>query len=210
MKNNYNHIAPVYDSLSRLVFGRAQVNVQRDLLASVVASSRILIVGGGTGWILEELAALCPAGLAITYVEISSEMLRIAKRRPIGSNLVEFLAEDIQDYSAAKCSYDVIITPFLFDNFLNSTAKKVFFQLDALLSAKGIWLYADFYLDPRKESSWKKGLLFLMYKFFGCVCRIEAQTLVDMAPYFQGAGYRELFCSFRYAGFIKGIVYQKP
>jgi hypothetical protein len=37
MINDYDIIAPVYDRLSRLVFGRAQVRAQEDLLRYVRA-----------------------------------------------------------------------------------------------------------------------------------------------------------------------------
>ncbi|MEH6308443.1 class I SAM-dependent methyltransferase [Olivibacter sp. CPCC 100613] len=209
MRNNYDNIASLYDRLSRLVFGRAQVNVQLDLIHTIASNSRILIVGGGSGWILEALAKLYPQGLMITYVEISANMLRIARNRYYGNNKVVFVEQAIEDYVAAPNSYDVIITSFLFDNFLRSKAEKVFRHLTALLVNEGRWLYADFYLEPQKKNRWKKGMLHLMYKFFGYVCRVEAKKLIDMEPYFQENGYRVLFCSLRYFGFVKGIVYQK-
>uniref|UniRef100_F4C745 Methyltransferase type 12 n=1 Tax=Sphingobacterium sp. (strain 21) TaxID=743722 RepID=F4C745_SPHS2 len=209
MKNNYDNIAPLYDRLSRLVFGRAQVNVQLDLIHSIAADSRILIVGGGSGWILEALAKLHAEGLTITYVEISEKMLRMARDRNCANNKVVFVEQAIEDFEALQNSYDVIITSFLFDNFLRPKAEKVFGHLTRLLASEGLWLYADFYLDPNKKNGWKKGMLKLMYKFFGYLCQVEARNLIDMSPYFQRNRYQMLFSSLHYAGFIKGIVYKK-
>lgn len=209
MRNNYDNIATLYDPLSRLVFGKAQVKVQLDLLPAIKANSRILIVGGGTGWILEALADLHYESLTITYIEISAKMLKIAKSRYCGQHKVRFIEQAIEEYTPTNESYDVVITCFLFDNFLRPKAEIVFHHLSTLLTAGGLWLYADFYLDTTRKNRWKKGLLYLMYKFFRYVCQVEASNLVDMTPYFQRDRYQVLFSSLRYAGFIKGIVYKK-
>jgi ubiquinone/menaquinone biosynthesis C-methylase UbiE len=209
MRNNYDNIAPLYDRLSRLVFGPAQVNAQLDLIHNIVADSRILIVGGGSGWILEALGKLHREGLTITYVEISKKMLRLAQDRNCANNKVVFVEQAIEDFEATQNSYDVIITSFLFDNFLQPKAEKVFDHLTKLLASEGLWLYADFYLDPNKKNGWKKGMLNLMYKFFGYLCQVEARNLIDMTLYFRRNRYQVLFSSLHYAGFIKGIVYKK-
>ena len=72
MAANYDNSAWFYDRLSRLIYGKALVRSQVYLLRYIPAGSIILIAGGGTGWILEEISKLHPSGLKITYVEISS------------------------------------------------------------------------------------------------------------------------------------------
>ena len=91
MKNNYDRIARYYDTLSRLVFFRSQIKAQTDQLQVIPPGSRILIVGGGTGWILEEIAKVQASGLSITYVEISEEMLRLSKERGVKDIEVIFI-----------------------------------------------------------------------------------------------------------------------
>ena len=76
MPNNYDAAAWFYDGLSRLVFGDALVRAQRFLVEHIAAESKLLIVGGGTGWILEEIALMQPASLKIINVEISEKMMR--------------------------------------------------------------------------------------------------------------------------------------
>jgi len=109
MLNNYDRIATNYDRLSRLVFGKSIIRAQQALLPFVSSPARILIVGGGTGWILEEIAKHCPSGLAIDYVEISSNMLDLARRRDCRENQVTFVHTGIEDY-AAPMKYDVVRT----------------------------------------------------------------------------------------------------
>jgi hypothetical protein len=47
MLNNYDKIAGHYDTLSRLVFFKSQVNAQINQLRYIQENSHILIVGGG-------------------------------------------------------------------------------------------------------------------------------------------------------------------
>ena len=98
MPANYNKIAPVYDLLSRLVFGGAIVNAQRLLLPGLPRGQyRVLIVGGGTGWILDELGKQRPQGITVDYVEVSEKMISISKKRNWGANTVNFFCVPIEN-----------------------------------------------------------------------------------------------------------------
>jgi SAM-dependent methyltransferase len=91
MPNNYDPIAAYYDLVHRLFYGRAEINAQVELLSFIKPGDRLLIVGGGTGWILEKIAALYRSGLAITYIESSSAMMALSRKRDYGQNRVEFV-----------------------------------------------------------------------------------------------------------------------
>lgn len=208
MPNNYDKIAGLYDFLSRLVFGQAQVNAQVDLLPYVAAGSRILVAGGGTGWILEKLAAMHPSGLRITYVEISANMIALAKKRKVGDNEVLFVHAPVEQFVTAE-RYDTILTAFLFDNFSPGRAAAVFSLLDGLLNKEGNWLFTDFVYRKEQGRLWQGLLLKIMYWFFGQLCKVEGKHLVDTTPLFTAAGYRQMYTAFRYWGFIKSIVYRK-
>src|SRR6202165_2081748 len=114
MAANYNNSAWFYDLLSRIVYGKALINAQVYLLQYIPTNSRILIVGGGTGWVLEELTKLHHSGLDITYVEVSAKMMTQSKKRNIGLNKVVFINEAIENV-VLQNDFDVIITAFLFD-----------------------------------------------------------------------------------------------
>lgn len=208
MKNNYDNIAGFYDFLSRLVFFKTQIKAQISVLKHIPPASKILIVGGGSGWILEELSTLYPSGLSITYVEISAKMLRQSSNRNYKDNEVVFVQAAIEDCEGLAF-FDVVITSFLFDNFLEEKAVKVFSLLNSHLHPSGRWLYTDFYVNPAKSGVWKKWLLTVMYKFFNYICDVEASTLVNMERYFEAERYQEITHSSYYFGFIKSIVYKK-
>lgn len=207
MSTNYDNIAGVYDFLSRLIFGRHIVQAQVCLLKYVPPDSTILIVGGGTGWILERLAEEHPQGLQIDYVESSVQMIALSKKRGFKENTINFIHTPIEDFTMDK-QYDVIITPFLFDNFQIEKIELVFSKLDAMLKTNGLWLYADFLYDKSPNHLWQKLLLKMMYLFFRITSTVEARELVSMDKYFAPS-YSIEFEEFHYFKFIRSVVYRK-
>lgn len=208
MSNNYDTIAPYYDILSRMVFFRTQVKAQIDQLAYIPPESQVLIVGGGTGWVLEEMAKIHPSGLAITYVEISAKMLDISRKRNVKDNMVRFVHSSAEEFEK-KQEYDVIITAFLFDNFTAEKIDLVFGRLNDMLKPGGFWLFCDFYYNGSSGSNWKWYLLKTMYLFFNKISDVEAKALIDTSQHFISNQYESVKTGFYYSGFIKAIVYRK-
>lgn len=205
MAANFDNSAWFYDRLSRLVYGKALVNSQVYLLNFVPANSTILIAGGGTGWILDELTKIHPAGLQITYVEISANMLALSKKRTIGQNEVVFINDAVENVKLTA-GFDVVITPFLFDNFVNETVDNVFNHLHNLLKPGGLWLNADFQLTGRW---WQNVMLKSMFIFFRLLCGIEASKLPAIEKRFNAAGYAVVDDKTFFGDFIVTRVYRK-
>ena len=203
MTTNYDKIAGIYDFISRAIFGKALVNAQVCLLKYIPANSRILIVGGGTGWILEEIAKI-HAGLTIDYVESSQKMIALSKKRNDGSNQVNFINLPAENYITEE-RYDVLLTPFFFDNFKADKIQVIFTKLNGLLKKEEIWLYADFVDNGR---IWQKIVLKTMYLFFRITTHIETQELVKTDPLFD-AGYHTIVEISHCHNFIRSVVYQK-
>ena len=208
-KNNYDKIARQYDWLSKVVFYRSLEHAQVSLLKYIPAGSSILIVGGGTGWILERLSHLHQKGLSITYVELSGNMIHLSQKRDIKENTVQFVHLPIEDFTPDR-DFDVLITPFLFDNFVPERAQPIFWQLHYMLKKGGLWLFADFFYDKAKSRWWQKLLLKIMYSFFRLFCNVEAKSLFNMSICFGQGKYEVLHQRFFYFGFIQSIAYRKP
>jgi ubiquinone/menaquinone biosynthesis C-methylase UbiE len=203
MAANYNNSAWFYDRLSRLVFGRALMNAQIFLLKFIPANSEILIAGGGTGWILEEIARLHLEGLNITYVEIAPKMTALSQRRNIGSNRVTFINAAIEDVTL-PADFGVVITPFLFDNFTQVNLEKIFAHIQAALKPGGLWLNCDFQLTGKW---WQGVLLKTMFLFFRLICNIEASGLPEIQREFESLGYKNVERKTFYGDFIVSGVY---
>jgi ubiquinone/menaquinone biosynthesis C-methylase UbiE len=177
---NYDKVAPYYDFLSRLVYGNAINHAHAFLVSFIPPGSSVLIVGGGTGQILTEIIEKHSSGLRIVFVDNSAKMIALAKRKFVGSNLVTFVTDTIQNVILQQ-SFDVAITPFLFDNFSTITASSVFLKIHQLVKPGGLVLFADFV----QNNFWQKSLLKIMYSFFRFTCHIEAHRLTDTALLFK-------------------------
>jgi len=205
MSSNYDNAARFYDRLSRIVFGDTLVKAQVYLFKYIQPNAHILIIGGGTGWILEELTCIHPSGLQITYIEISSKMIALSQKRNVGDNNVIFINEAIENVTGLG-EFDVVITPFLFDNFTDQTAEKVFGHINNQLKSKGLWLITDFQLTGKK---WQAALLKTMLLFFKLCCGIESSKLTDMEKYFEQAGYQAIHQKTFFGDFIMSKAYKK-
>ncbi len=203
MPSNYDNAAWFYDSLAGLVFGQTIKKAQVFFLQAIKPGSNVLIVGGGTGWILEEISHRHPAGLSIDYVELSKNMLIHARCRFTGLNDVSFIHSDIELLPDSR-KYDAIITPFIFDSFGALTTKRVFNLLVSRLKDTGIWLYTDF---RKPTERWQKALLKSMYLFFRIICRLEADELPDMMDLFENSTCILLDEKRFYADFIVSRLY---
>jgi ubiquinone/menaquinone biosynthesis C-methylase UbiE len=205
MSANYNNSAWFYDRLSRLVYGRALINAQLFLLNFIPPGSKILIAGGGTGWILEEITKLHLEGLNITYVEIAPKMMSLSKKRNTGGNKVDFINSDIEDV-ALSADFDVVITPFLFDNFTQNNMERISVHIQACLKPRGLWLNCDFQLSGKW---WQTVLLKTMFLFFRAVCNIEASKLPDIRKQFKLLGYKSIQRKAFFDEFIISAVYRQ-
>lgn len=208
MANNYDKIAKHYDWLSRIVFSKAQVNAQKNQLNHLKSNSTILIVGGGTGWILEEITKIYASGLKIVYVEISAKMIALSKKIDFKKNDVKFENQAIENFESA-IEFDFILTPFLFDNFNQEQAELVFDKLNILLKNNGKWFLVDFTVIRGGGKWWKSLLLKSMYLFFRLFKIVSVSKLIEMKPYFQKRNYLIIDERFYYKNFIEATVYLK-
>jgi ubiquinone/menaquinone biosynthesis C-methylase UbiE len=164
-----------------------------------------LIVGGGTGWILEELTRISPSKLRITYVEASEQMMALSKKRNVAVNKVTYINNTVENINNLP-NFDVVITPFLFDNFTHSKLEAVFSHLHQLLKPNGLWLNADFQLTGKW---WQNVLLKSMLLFFKILCGIEASKLPDFEGQFDLNGYQLLDSKTFFGEFVASKVYRK-
>jgi ubiquinone/menaquinone biosynthesis C-methylase UbiE len=205
MAANYDNSAWFYDHLSRMIYGKALVRSQIYLLKHIPENSDILIAGGGTGWVLEEIARVHPSGLTITYAEVSSNMMALSKKRNMGNNRVTFVNKPVENIEA-DLPYDVVFTPFLFDNFTEQTLQQVFIHIHNRLKPGGIWLNTDF--RPTGKW-WHTFLLKSMIIFFRLICGIEAKKLPDIEKQFEQHQYKVIDQKSFFGEFILSTAYRK-
>lgn len=210
---NFNWVAPFYDALSFLVFGRRLQRAQTVFLDQIPAGASVLIVGGGTGWLLEQALIHCqtkqgksiqpkPTSQSrpgqsrpdqsrpgrILYLETSVGMLHQASRRMVKKSLlgsVEFRLGDETTLGENDC-FDVVMTPFLLDLFTEETLQSQLIpRLRSALKPNGCWLVTDF---VRTQVWWQKAVLWTMIRFFRLTAGIETRQLSDWQRLLAQAG----------------------
>lgn len=183
--NSFDRIAWMYDGLAQLVFFGAIRKSQLTFLSYIEPRSKILIVGGGTGWILSELDKLGIL-MVVHYVEASTAMLKKSRlREPFKNIQVTFNHGTVEELS--KVRYNVIITNFFLDVFSEDNLGTVIEKLDSHLNRDGIWIITDFVNSGKK---WQKILIKLMYGFFRFTANIEGSRLLDFKANFEQLGYQ--------------------
>jgi ubiquinone/menaquinone biosynthesis C-methylase UbiE len=205
LASNYDNSAWFYDRLSRVVFGRALIKAQTTFLHLIPANARVLIAGGGTGWIIEELAKIHPSGLHITYVELSKNMLALARKRNVGNNTVIYINAPVED-AGLNQSFDALITPFLLDSLPVPVLHKVISTCYSLLKPGSLWLNTDFQLSGKW---WQKPLLNSMYLFFKIIGCVDTVELPEIKKQFVVQGLKPINEQVFFGEFIVSMVYRK-
>ena len=199
---NFDPVARHYDWLARLIFGKSITNAQIIHFKKIKNNAKILIVGGGTGWIMEFLPVNYQS---ITFIEPSKKMLSIAQSREL-SHHIEFINANVEDVPL-ELEYDVIITNFFFDLFDNTQGNAITRKLLSSLKEEGIWIQTDF---ERNGIWWQTVMLVIMYLFFNITTGLSTRRLSDWKVFFRSAGMEMIEGISFYREFISTICYKKP
>lgn len=179
---SFDLIAPVYDRLTRLVFGSLLERVQLWQISHWPAgftADVVLISGDGTGFVTGQLLKSRLAR-KVVYVEPSCKMQQAAQRRLAPySHLIMFVKAE---QPPVQIQADVVMTNFFLDLFTETDLALVIKKHLAILKPGGYWLAADFYAKGQKRFStlWQPFVVRLMYLFFGQISGLKTRRLPDI------------------------------
>ena len=185
----FDRVAPFYDSLARLVFGDALQRAQLAALAGLPPGRpRVLIIGGGSGWVLGEVLQRRPDA-RVLYLEASAMMLAksratLLQTAPQHAGQVEFRLGTERDLRPDE-SFDVIITFFFLDLFEPNRLQAILSALNRVRRPGAPWLLADFRPD---QTLWQRLLLRTMYRFFRLTTGISGRDMPDLHPELRDLG----------------------
>ncbi len=198
----FDFLAPFYDRLARVIIGRDIVLSQVYFLERFSQCKRLLILGGGTGALLNEICSNYPY-LEIDYIDLSPGMIDRARRMVKHNSHVRFIQGTENDLPGHH--FDGVITNFFLDMFDEKGLSSVIEKIKGSLSKEAIWLVTDF-VNERKAHAIK---LWCMYRFFRIITQIEATHLSDWRGQMMEAGLK-LTESMKFNdGFIASHVYQR-
>ncbi|MBT9394327.1 class I SAM-dependent methyltransferase [Hymenobacter sp. NST-14] len=176
----FDYVAAFYDPLARLVYGPALRRAQQAALEAGLprlpdGAPRLLVVGGGTGWVLGEILRRRPAA-RLVYLEASPRMLArsrawLTRHWPQAAGQVEFRLGTEESLLPDE-QFAGLLTFFFLDLFEPGRLRRIITRLSAARAPGGAWLLADFG-PPRRW--WHRLLLALMYGFFGLTTGIRAR-----------------------------------
>lgn len=178
--NNFNLLAPVYDSLAGLVFGQTLYEAGVHFLAEIPAGSSVLVLGGGTGKLLSKLKKC-----EVVFVEKSSKMLNMAQERTEKEHVI-FVNADFLEWQSDQ-QFDAVICPFFLDVFSEDRLRSALNKIHALLKLDGHLIIADF----GKTNVWQHRLLLhVMHLFFWIFSSLESKKLKPIKEYIIAAGFQ--------------------
>jgi ubiquinone/menaquinone biosynthesis C-methylase UbiE len=180
---NYNHIAWIYDWLAKVVFGGKQEQAKQVFLAKIPDKAKILVVGGGTGKIIDYLRDLNKE-LEVDFVEQSANMLFYARKRAVTHLKINFHQQSILDFETTD--YDVIITNFFFDQFFQHQVQLILQHLKTKIKPGGLLIFSDFI---NTNHLWDSFVTRLMFGFFQLTARIRTNTLPPYNFIFSSQGF---------------------
>ncbi|GAB3844627.1 hypothetical protein GCM10028822_02100 [Hymenobacter terrigena] len=204
----FDRAAWFYDALAAFVFGSSQQAAQRAALHGLPGGApHVLILGGGTGWVLGEVLRRTPAA-TVLYLEASPKMLararaRLAHEFPHAVGQVEF-RHGTQAALQPTEQFGAIITFFVLDCIPMAELETALAQLRAAQSPAAPWLVADF--RPARRG-WRHWLLRLMYLFFRLITGLRAREMPDLRSALGRvglmAGHPQLF----FGGAIEALIF---
>lgn len=208
--SGFHRVAPFYDRLARLVYGDALEQAQLSVLPHLPRQGRVLVIGGGSGWILEQLL-ITGKQLDILYVDAAPAMLQRARhrfecfRQPNSCSVSFRLGTEkvLQPHE----QFEAVITPFLLDLFPPPRLQQLMKKLTARLTPHGRWLFSDFWPVQQPPPLRQRLLVWGMYAFFGFLSSVKARQLPDYASHFKSLGFQEKYSQSFYGGMIQAKVF---
>lgn len=195
--NDFDRLAFVYDRLAKLFFGKSIIESQTYFLNKIPDNSKVLILGGGTGWILTEISKT-KNELDICYIEASEKMIARAKEKSRSNRRVYFIHGTENDIPSGE-HFDVVITNFYLDLFSDDSLKIILEKIKKSTMIRTQWIVTDFV----NNTWWQNFLLKLMYIFFQVTCNIEARRLPAWRIGLQNLGAKEVDSRNYYGNFMQ-------
>jgi 2-polyprenyl-3-methyl-5-hydroxy-6-metoxy-1,4-benzoquinol methylase len=198
---SFDFIAPIYDRLARAVFGKALSLAQVYYLRQIKPESRVLIPGGGTGWILTQLPAHCKE---VVYVEPSLNMIEKARKQPAKFPVTFVHAR--MEQTMLTGNFDVVIANFFFDLFSGQELENMIKRVTGCLSGSGLLLVSEF---QNTRVWWQRIMLAMMYRFFRIVAGLQNRVLADWKNALIEFGFTPVAEATFLKGFIVTTVFTK-
>lgn len=202
-------LAPWYRWIEYAAFGRELEQRRFAFLKRLARSQRVLMLGEGDGRMLSRFLMINPTA-KIDVVELSPEMIALAKMRIGNADGVTFRCEDARQSVWPEMYFDAIVTNFFLDCFSNTEAKELMKRLAGALAPGGIWVVSEFAIPP---GGWRRlhAQLWIgtMYRFFRIVTGLRNQQLPAIEALMREARMQRTERETRRAGLVVSEIWRR-
>jgi SAM-dependent methyltransferase len=203
-------LARWYRWIEYAAFGRALERRRFAFFLRLASARRILVLGEGDGRSLARLLTLAPVAL-FEVVEISPEMIALARQRTGNSARINFFCQDARTATWSPAQYDGIVTNFFLDCFVEEDARQLIRRLANALTPDGIWLMSEFAVP---DKGWRRLhariWIATMYRFFGIATGLGASALPPIERLMQEASMTRTDQEKARAGLMISEVWRRP
>lgn len=202
-------LASWYRWIEYAAFGKGLERRRFAFLSRLADCHRVLILGEGDGRNLARLLAAAPIAHC-DVVELSPEMIALAKTRVGDSDRVTFRCADALLAEWPADHYDAIVTNFFLDCFREDEARRLMRQLATALKPNGIWLIGEFAIPLKGWQRLQAQIwIWTMYRFFGVTTGLRAKALPPIEALMREAGMRRIERAQERAGMMISEVWIK-
>jgi SAM-dependent methyltransferase len=185
---NLDPLARWYRFVEYCAFGRALERRRFAYLDRLAEARKVLILGEGDGRLLARLRLVAP-GASIDVIELSGEMIALARSRIGSAESVRFRQQDARMADFGVSDYDGVVTCFFLDCFQEAEAREIVSRLASALKPNGIWLMSDFAVPPRGWRRWHAAAwIWTMYRFFRITTGLRTAWLPPIEKLLVSAG----------------------
>ena len=190
---SFDLLAPHYRWIEGMAGGGTLQRCRTAMLKSLPSPDNVLIYGEGNGRFLVELLRCFPSA-QITVVELSAEMIRLARERLSSRGLsvkqVTFVNADALTWQPPQNAFDLIVTCFFLDCFREDQLTGLIPLIASAAKPEACWLLADFQIASSGWRRWRsRVIVWLLYRFFRVVTRLPGDRIIDPAPLLSAAGF---------------------
>jgi ubiquinone/menaquinone biosynthesis C-methylase UbiE len=191
---NCDRLAPYYDALEHIAFGKKLERCRFAFLDYTKSSQCALLCGDGDGRFLANLLSSNPH-VAVDFVDSSRKMLELADRRASSlghkfRNRVQFYLADISDFAPRPSGYDLVTTHFFLDCFDDSELPHLVRRIASWTTPDAQWLLSDFReADGTLPRLWTRAVIRSLYAAFRLTTRLQVTHLPNYRAALTNVGF---------------------
>jgi ubiquinone/menaquinone biosynthesis C-methylase UbiE len=190
-----NLIAPWYEPVEHLCFGRALERRRTAFLSDLDDAQSAISCGEGDGRFMVALLRSNPQ-VHVTAVDASTRMMQVANERLAGigpgfRERVDYYCAEVGAFDPPHLPYDVIATHFFFDCFSTSDVNPIIQRIAGWAAPGAQWVVSEF-TQPRNRLGhlWTGAVIRGLYAAFRVTTGLRTTHLPDYRPALAAAGFK--------------------